>query len=270
MMKKMSILMLLCVMAGLASAAVVQTSNTLHYWNFDDGTGNDLAGAFDLAAYEGATVATGVANTFDNQATSSGKLVADATGYANLSALSNFIGADGSFTFEAMVKPMLADSGAHQEIICGESDSGTASSRGFQFRIQNDDKTLRFQTLSGSVAAYDAAISYTVGQWYHTAVTFDAASSTLTLYWTAAGGTLAQAGSWGNVVPLNGATMTRFCIGNELRSVSGYGNENFEGWIDEVGIHGTALTAFNTTIPEPTTMTLLGLGVLGLLKRRRA
>jgi len=269
-MKKMSILMLLCVMAGLASAAVVQTSNTLHYWNFDDGTGNDLAGAFDLAAYEGATVATGVANTFDNQATSSVKLVADATGYANLSALSNFIGADGSFTFEAMVKPMLADSGAHQEIICGESDSGTASSRGFQFRIQNDDKTLRFQTLSGSVAAYDAAISYTVGQWYHTAVTFDAASSTLTLYWTAAGGTLAQAGSWGNVVPLNGATMTRFCIGNELRSVSGYGNENFEGWIDEVGIHGTALTAFNTTIPEPTTMTLLGLGVLGLLKRRRA
>ncbi len=101
-------------------------------------------------------------------------------------------------------------------------------------------------------------------------MTFDAATSTLTLYWTAAGGTLAQAGSWNSVTALNGTTMTRFCVGNELRSTSGYGNENFEGWIDEVGIHGVALTAFNTAIPEPATMVMLALGGLSLLKRRRS
>jgi hypothetical protein len=260
-------------MGALASAAVVQTADTLHYWNFDDGTGKDLAGSFDVAAYEGAVITSGVAITFDNQATNTGKIIADATGYTNYSSLGNFIGADGSFTFEAMVKPLLADSSTFQEILCGEGDGG-GDTRGFQFRIESDDKTLRFQNLSSGTNNWNAAISYTPGQWYHAAVTFDAATGALNMYWTPAGqaafNVLSITVDAVNNPLLQAGDMTRFCIGNELRVNGGYGNENFEGWIDEVGIHGVALTSFDTSIPEPTTMALLGLGALGLIKRRRA
>lgn len=271
-MKKLVVCLMVMWMQTMVSALVVQTADTLHYWNFDDGTGTDLAGSYDVAAYEGAAFNSGVANTYDNQATATGKIIADAAGYTNYSSLGSFIGAAGSFSFEAMVKPLLADSSAHQEILCGEGDGG-ADTRGFQFRIENTDTTLRFQNLSSGTNNWNATISYTTGQWYHAAVTFDASTGALNMYWTPAGQALNNVFSTtvaaANNPLLQATDMTRFCIGNELRVNSGYGNENFEGWIDEVGVHGVALTAFDTRIPEPATLALLGMGALGLIKRRR-
>ncbi len=220
--------------------------NTLHLYSFDY-DGRDSAGTFDLAVYQGATISDGYLSTYDNGASTTGPLASDATGMENQSALSNFIGADGSFTFEAVVRPDIAAGSLvnHMEIICGENDGGPTD-RGFQFRIESTGTTLRFQTLSGSTESYDEPISYTVGQWYHAAVTYNAATDELKTYWTAlsTGATAAtEVGSWTGVAALEGADMTRFCVGNELRSTGGYGNENWEGLIDEVRISGVARSA---------------------------
>ena len=211
---------------------------TLHLYHFEDGT--DSAGSFDLATYNSATISESSLSTYDGGASTTGYICADASGYTTQSDLSNFIGTDGSFTFEAMVKPLMEPGTAgNQEIICCESDSSNTD-RGFQFRIESSGTTLRFQTLSGSTVSYDATISYTAGNWYHAAVTYYAATGKLKMYWTPKGDSIDQVGSWSSVTALNGSTSTLFCIGNELRSVSGYGNENFEGLIDEVRISGIA------------------------------
>ena len=211
---------------------------TLHLYHFDDGS--DSAGSFDIAAYSGASIGNSTLSTYDAGAGTTGNICADDSGYTTFSDLSNFTGTDGSFTFEAMVKPMMEPSTAsNQEIICCESDSSNTD-RGFQFRIESAGDTLRFQTLSSSTAAYDAEISYSSGNWYHAAVAYDAPSQTLAMYWTPKGETITQVGLWTSVAALDGSTSTRFCIGNELRSISGYGNENFEGLIDEVRISSIA------------------------------
>lgn len=221
-------------------------TDTLHLYNFDDGTATDQAGTFDLALYEGAAISNSTLSTYNGGAGTTGYICADAAGYTNLSPLSNFIGADGSFTFEAMVKPTMEPGAAgFQEILSCESDSGAADNRGFQFRIESAGTTLRFQTLSGSVAAYDADISYLADNWYHAAVTFDASTGDLKMYWTPAGDPIAEVGSWAGVAALDGTTSTRFCIGNELRSTNGYGNENFEGVIDEVRISDIARVTYD-------------------------
>ena len=217
-------------------------SDTLHLYHFVDGT--DEVGSFDIAVYDGAAIEYGVLNTYDGGANSTGYICGKAGSYTTSTTLGEFMGADGSFTYEAMVKPMMEPGTAgNQEIICCESESWNATARGFQFRIQSDGTTLRFQKLSGTSDAYDATISYEAGNWYHAAVTFDATSGELKLYWTLAGEAIDLAGSWTGVTAMSSSTSTLFCIGNELRSYGDYGNENFEGWIDEVRISGIARDA---------------------------
>ena len=254
----LSILMLIGVTTIINSVQGGYTpdADTLHLYNFNDGTGTDLAGTFDLAAYQGAAIANGVLDTFDGGLSTISPLAGNATGMELESPLSNFIGADGSYTFEAMVRPDMPQGfGGYMQIVSCDSD-GTNIDRGFHFRIDADGTTLRFQTLSGLSVAYMATITYTTGQWYHAAVTYDAASGNLKLYWTPAGDpAVNEIGSWSDVVPMLGSTLTAFCVGNELREALGYGNENFEGLIDEVRISGIGRDpgdmSTGTLIPDP-------------------
>ena len=263
-MKKLFMMVLAaCLMASIAQAAVVGPypvdPHTLHLWHFD-ATANavvpDLATAdpIDLplvnkAALPASTSGFGNAlNTYDGIA-GVGPYAGDAV---NPVAISRFTGSDGAFTFEAIVRPDMAPGAelTHMEMICGEND-GANDVRGFQFRIQDGGTTLRFQNLAGTpIGAFDAPITYTAGKWYHAAVTYNGNANTagnLKLYWTELGTAAAaqQVGvnTFNLAVDMTGTVMTKFAVGNELRTTSGIGTENFEGLIDEVRISGIARAA---------------------------
>jgi len=233
-------------------------AKTLHLWHFDTLSGSNVpdmvtVNPLHLPLVNGATLSLSVdgygnaLNTYDGK-TGVAPYAGDAV---NEIALSRLMGADGAFTFEAIVRPDM-EPGAeltHMEIICAESD-GANDVRGFQFRIQDGGTMLRFQSLAGSVLSFDAPITYTAGRWYHAAVTYDGNANTpgnLKLYWTELGTATAaqQVGSttFNLTADLTGTVMSKFAIGNELRTTGGIGTENFEGLIDEVRISNIARTA---------------------------
>ena len=252
----------MCIMGAGALAVPVgpypADPNTLHLWHFDTASSaivSDMIAAdpLDLPLVNKATLTASTAefgnalNTYDG-ITGVAPYAGDAV---NAVAMSRLTGSDGAFTFEAIVRPDMAPGAepSHMEIICGESD-GANDVRGFQFRIQDGGTTLRFQSLAGSIIAFDAPITYSAGQWYHAAVTYNGNANTagnLKLFWTELGTATAAQQVGGNTfnltADLTGTVMTKFAVGNELRGSGGIGTENFEGLIDEVRISSTARAA---------------------------
>lgn len=248
-----------CLSVSIAQAAAVGPypvdAQTLHLWHFDASSGSNVldmatVNPLNLPLVNGATLvlsADGYGNALNTYDGTTG--VSPYAGDAvNAIALSRLTGADGAFTFEAIVRPDMAPGTepTHMEIICAEAD-GANEARGFQFRIQDGGTALRFQSLAGSVLAFDAPITYTAGQWYHVAVSYNGSPNTpgnLKLYWTALGTATSaqQVGSttFNLTADLTGTVMSRFAVGNELRTTGGIGAENFEGLIDEVRISGIA------------------------------
>ena len=256
------IIFLLCISAGSIQAAIrgplPVDKNTRHLYQFDvesAGIMHDMVrtNPIDLALYNKASLKASASgcgnalNTYDNTAGNNGPFAGRAGDYNLTAAISEFTGADGAFTFEALVRPDAGPAGllGHMEIISGETDGGPTD-RGFQFRIQNNGTTLRFQTLSGSTTAFDAPITYTAGQWYHAAITYNGIpnqAGNLKLYWTPIASGASEAvevgGPFTMTADLDAADQTKFCVGNELRSYS-LADENFEGLIDIVRISSIA------------------------------
>ena len=243
--------------------------DTLHYYHFD-GSGVDSIPTHPvhLTMGNGATVTDAslsgygnALNTFDG-VTGDGPNAAAAA--SNPIAISNFVGADGAFTFESFIKPVipLGSSPNHMQIICGDS-SAANSARGWHFRI-NSEGRLQFTKLTGSMEDFSAAVpttgdqAYAANAWYHVAVTYNGIENTadnLTLYWTRMNSNAPQAQVLARFTLASDpdvAVKTNFAIGNELR---GTFDENFEGLIDEVRISriaraaGELLYAANSEIP---------------------
>lgn len=222
-------------------------TNTLHLYHFD-ADGSDSAGDKDLSLANGAALALSVdgfgnAVSTYNSGTASARYVGD---NVNKMLISELVGTNGAFTFEALVKPMVAQGAIshHMEIICLEDDGATGSERGFQFRINSDGK-LRFQVLAGSTDYFDSAITFSSGLWYHVAVVYNGQENTannLKLYWTPVTNatTVIEVGSFELNADLKANVDGYFSIGNELRPTT-Y-TENFEGLIDEVRISSIART----------------------------
>ena len=202
------------------------------------------------------------------------------------------------FTIEAMFKP---ESGGYRTIV-GRDSRGAGTQTGadpnasaLYFQIQPDNRVaITFQDVSGySYSAVSAAglihgFDYgtdpdgNLGTWYAMAGVSD--GSTLSLYLNDLSGALgyqvvaqtalnqgspntaltAGAGSGGDW------TAGDFSVGRGLYN-GGHGDRAY-GYIDEVRISDSALnlSQFLTAVPEPTTgtMILLGLGCLGLIRRR--
>ena len=229
--------------------------DTLHLWHFDaqvDGVVLDMAvsNQKDLILGNGLTLADSLdgfgkaINTYDGDAVNQVYAGDDQNGVL----ISELSGADGAFTFEAVVKPMVAQNSIphHMEIISLEDDDANPE-RGFQFRI-NDNGQLRFQTIAGIIVSFDAAISFNADSWYHVAVAYNGQENTadnLKLYWTEIGtATSAQeVGSYQLAEDLKSDVSSFFCVGNELRTTGNGYTENFEGLVDEVRISSVARDA---------------------------
>ena len=105
--------------------------------------------------------------------------------------------------------------------------------------------------------------------WRHIAVTYDATTGTTTAYLD---GVYA-----GDMTVAGDLTASDYIVVGGHRGSTG---RNFEGLIDDIGVWNEVLstgaiedlaggTAVADVIPEPATLSLLGLGCLGLLRRRK-
>ncbi len=256
-MKKLVTLLLSCMLCSstfAASSPYPVDSDTLHLWHFDalaNGTVLDMveSNPKNLTPANGLTLTDSQAgfgnavNTYDGDAVSQ-VYIGD---YANKILISELSGTDGAFTFEAIVKPMVAQDAVphHMEILTLEDDDANTE-RGFQFRI-NDNGQLRFQTIAGIIVSFDATISFTADTWYHVAVTYNGQENTadnIKLYWTEIGSATSaqEVGSYQLTEDLKSDVSSFFCVGNELRANGGF-TENFEGLVDEVRISSIARSA---------------------------
>lgn len=260
-------------------------ADTLHLWHFDETAGNalpdpGLSSSFELVPQSSATVgATGFAGFGGAGDTSAN----DTSGFqGNTIPVGDLTGADGAFTFEAVIN--ISNTTAGQQIIAMDAN-GANSGRPFQFRIDSavtPTGNLRFINIGGAaIEQFTTAIpttgdhAFMSDEWFHVAVTYDGNDNTadnLKFYWTAlnSGATVANLlDSQTMVTDLNGTATLG--VGSEYR---GPASQNLEGFLDEVRISGIARAANDfvltgAPVPEPTTATLALLGLGGLAMRRR-
>jgi autotransporter-associated beta strand protein len=267
-------------------------ANTVHLWHFNDEAGlvatNAVAGGPSLLAVNGASVVNplpstalvlvgdagasggfGSAATYTNSnrsfglamdASKDGSLQPDALSTTDKVAISSMVGADGAFTFEAIIKLSQADldtlaASGNKEIICMDSSSNP---RGFQFRLNG--KILEFNPIavSGGLLSFDLAglpaeHAYAPNTWFHVAVTYNGAPSApdnLKLYWTRLDATFSEANLVATTTlssDMTGSATAVLIVGNENRAAFG---ESFGGstgtttnYIDEVRISRVAREA---------------------------
>lgn len=120
----------------------------------------------------------------------------------------------------------------------------------------------------GSVRDHAGGTTLSINTWHHVVVTGSTTAGELSVY---VDGTLAET----NSSLTNGVSFgdNAYAIGAKRAT----GGNEFDGLIDEVAVYNRALTGtqinnnFNsiTSVPEPSSVTLLGLGGLALILRRR-
>lgn len=165
-------------------------------------------------------------------------------------------GADGAFTFEALVKfeRLPGELSAPAEILSMDGES--AAERIFQFRLQPEGgrPRLRFSSLvTGGESEFSTELPRSgpnapnLRDWFHVAVTYDGrenAPGSLKLYWTRVAPGVTEAAR----LPGEGRLRadfdhTRhqgdFAVGNEARAFGG-ASEVFPGLIDEVRLSSVA------------------------------
>jgi hypothetical protein len=157
-MRTIAVSLLVCVAgmaAQIANALPYEVdSHTLHLYHFDNSTNDAVTtNPINLTLDSGATDTDAklagmgqTLNTYEGTAATSGNLpsaMADTD-----TAISNFVGADGAFTFEAIVCPAfgLGSIPNNMQIISGDHDS----TRGWHFRVEAAGN-LVFTKLTGTV-----------------------------------------------------------------------------------------------------------------------
>lgn len=283
----------LLLVAGMTQAAIVgpytPDSDTLHLWHFDEANPGPaqpdagLVSSFNLTPDDGKS--PGSPATLGNPAfsldfgTSGNASAGQGSGFmGNSIPVSDLTGANGSFTFEAVIS--LSNINDTQMIAAMENNGGAAA-RPFQFRV--DGGNLRFINIAGGVQQILEAIpttgddAFVADEWFHVAATYDGNENTadnFKLYWTKLNDTqiLANEILSTNMTSDLSGNNSIFGIGNDYRT-SGTGNtNNLGGFIDEVRISSVARGANEflfVAVPEPATATLALLGLGGMLIRRR-
>ena len=186
-------------------------------------------------------------------------------------------GKDGSFTMEAMVNVPAVDTpwtGGQRTLISFESN--VTSSRSMYLRI--DAGALQLGN-AGSFRSNPIPVAgdhaFTANQWFHAAVSYNAATTTTTFFWTKVDAAFTTANSIGSTVnaqaPANlGSGRPSLALGTDSRGTL---SESLGGLLDNVRISDVARTADQfifTAIPEPSSFAALaGLGTIGFVASRR-
>ena len=218
---------------------------TLHLWHFDEAADSNTV--TDYTAYTPMTLTLQGNSTLGNQSLEgfTTAMLTSSSSYATAESqpLTEFVGSDGAFTFEAIIRSDVDPLAPlnHMNIICGEN-SGGLETRSWQFRI-NTQGRLEFILLAGGVQSLTAPLpssgpnAAVAGQWYHVAVAYNGAEATdgnLKLYWTLIDKGKTEAAlldEFNMQADLGGDPI--FTIGSSGRNPGG---EYFRGLIDEVRI----------------------------------
>lgn len=251
----LTVVVVLLASAGGASAAVlgsyVADGDTLHLYHFDEPsgtTGFDAAGSSDLAI-QGGTVNAGALPGFgaslDLGAVSSTNRAIHTTSTLQ----STWQGANGSFTYEALVKLDSITGTFDQQIISRDAGGSTSAPRAFQFRVGKNG-VIDFIKIRPGTNSVSAAVPTTgadrfiAGAWYHVAVSYNGAENTAdntVLYWTRVrdSAIVANAIGSGNLpTDVDPSVDYSTTVGNRHTTAT----ENVRGRIDEVRVSGIGRT----------------------------
>ena len=158
------------------------------------------------------------------------------------------LGANNSFTLEALINLAALTNAGTREIICSDNnDANTA--RGIQFRVNGAN--LEFGFIGFSTTAFAVAIpsagshAFVGGAWFHVAISHSEVSGNATniLYWTRLSDSFTSANAIGTntTIKVVAAAMP-LVLGNEGR-LTGGSVEGLRGYLDEVRISKVARTA---------------------------
>lgn len=244
------------------------------HWDFEEGSGTTTTEAISSTASD--TFGAGASWSTNTPGPASGSSItvgaSNSTFGTNLDAATAGISGSGAKTIVGWFK---TTSTAEGSFFGWSPNNGVGAGTELRFKT-NSSGFLRFE-VTGGAAVSSGHASVLDGSWHMAAAIIEAGDTINTIQFyldgdlvTTTGNNAATTINTSGTGPGGALTPNEFFIGS-----SGNTTGHFTGSIDDVRIYNTALskseldTIFNA-IPEPTAALLGGLGLLTLLRRRRA